>query len=173
MASHRFFLAVLVVFLLFGARAALASITGSISGIVTDPSGGVLVGADIVAVNTQTNMRTAMKTDSRGFYSFPSLPIGTYDLEVSITGFRAYRQSGFVVDANSALRADVSLAIGQAAEAITVRSDVTHVETDSTQMGEVIDGARMTTVPLNGRAFTDLLSLQPGVVPASYASQVQ
>jgi hypothetical protein len=173
MASHRFSLAALVVFLLFGAVAALASITGSISGIVTDPSGGVLVGADIAAVNTQTNMRTTLKTDSRGFYSFPSLPIGTYDLEVSMTGFRAYRQSGMVVDANSALRADVSLEIGQAAEAITVRSEVAHVETDSTQMGEVIDGSRMTTVPLNGRAFTDLLSLQPGVVPASYASQVQ
>src|SRR3984893_3208264 len=111
MVSHRFLLAVLVVFLLFGTGAARASITGSISGIVTDPSGGVLVGAGVVAVNTQTNMRTELKTDSRGFYSFPSLPIGTYDLEVSMTGFRAYRQSGLVVDANPALRCHWSLAI--------------------------------------------------------------
>jgi hypothetical protein len=101
------------------------------------------------------------------------LPIGTYEVEVSMAGFKAYRQSGLVVDANSALRVDVSLQIGQTTEAITVRSEVAHVETDSTQMGEVIDGTRMTTVPLNGRAFTDLLSLQPGVVPASYGNLVQ
>ena len=172
MVSRWLFPTILVV-VLFGAVAAWGSITGSISGIVTDPSGAVVVGADIVAINTQTNVRAELKTDSRGFYNFPTLPIGTYGVEVSAAGFKAYRQSGLVIDANSALRVDVSLQIGQTTEAVTVRSDVAHVETDSTQMGEVIDGTQMTAVPLNGRAFTDLLSLQPGVVPASYGSQVQ
>jgi len=172
MVSHRFFPTILFVGL-FGAVAAWGSITGSISGIVTDPSGAVVVGADIVAINTLTNVRAELKTDSRGFYNFPTLPIGTYGVEVSAAGFKTYRQSGLVIDANSALRVDVSLQIGQTTEAVTVTSDVAHVETDSTQMGEVIDGTQMTAVPLNGRAFTDLLSLQPGVVPASYGSQVQ
>jgi hypothetical protein len=75
------------------------------------------------------------------------------------------------MDANPALRADVTLQLGRATEKITVSSEAVHVETESTQNGEVISGARMAAVPLNGRSYTYLLSLQPGVVPSAYAAQ--
>lgn len=143
----------------------LASITGSISGVVTDKSGAVVPGATVVATNTQTGVKTTVATDSKGFYSLPTLAVGNYDLEISQVGFKTFRQTGLTIDANSSLRADASLVLGTINEKVEVSSDAVHVETQSTQMGEVIEGTKMTSVPLNGRSFIDLLALQPGVSP--------
>src|SRR5579864_6867528 len=150
-----------------------ASITGSISGIVTDPSGGVVVGATVTAINTQTAIRAAIHTDKSGFYNFADLAVGTYDLEVEQKGFKTFQQSRIVIDANSAIKIDVKLELGEISEKVTVESQAVHVETQSTQMGEVINSQKMTAVPLNGRDFTNLLSLQPGVVPFQYANALQ
>jgi hypothetical protein len=156
-------------FLIFVSTFTWASITGSVSGVVTDSSGAVIANAQVVAIDTQTGVRTSVTTDAKGFYSFPSLPVGTYDIEISQVGFKTFRQTGLVIDANSALRADATLTVGTANEKIEVSTDTVHVETESTQMGEVISGKTMTAVPLNGRAFTDLLALQPGVSPYTSA----
>jgi hypothetical protein len=78
-----------------------------------------------------------------------------------------------VIDANSAIKIDVKLELGEISEKVTVESQAVHVETQSTQMGEVINSQKMTAVPLNGRDFTNLLSLQPGVVPFQYANALQ
>jgi hypothetical protein len=91
--------------------------------------------------------------------------VGSYSLEIKQVGFKTYLQTGIVIDANSALRVDASLAIGSINEKIEVSTEAAQVETQSTQMGEVIEGTKMTSVPLNGRSFIDLLSLQPGVSP--------
>ena len=150
---------------LFTLAVASASITGSISGVVTDASGAVISDASVVAIDTLTGVKTSVKTDAKGFYNLPTLAVGTYDLEISHPGFKSYRKTGLVVDANSALRADASLAVGAISEHVEVRTDAVHVETQSTQMGEVIESKSIEAVPLNGRAFTDLLALQPGVSP--------
>jgi Carboxypeptidase regulatory-like domain/TonB dependent receptor len=142
-----------------------ASITGSISGVVTDSSGAVVSGAKVVAINTQTGVQATAKSDAKGFYSFPALPVGVYDVEVSLPGFRTSKTTALKVDANSALRADAALQVGTISEKVEVTSDAVHVETESTQMGEVITSKNMTSVPLNGRSYTDLLALQPGVSP--------
>jgi hypothetical protein len=175
MRKRRIILLAALVALGFLASSALvwASITGSISGIVTDPSGGVVVGAIVTAINTQTGVRAAIHTDKSGFYNFPDLSVGTYDLEVEQRGFKTFQQSKIVIDANSAIKIDVKLELGEISEKVTVESQAVHVETQSTQMGEVIDSQKMTAVPLNGRDFTNLLSLQPGVVPFQYANALQ
>jgi len=152
-------------FVLLAVGGVLASITGGISGVVTDNSGAVISGASVVAIDTQTGVRTAVTTDAKGFYNLPTLAIGTYDLEIIHAGFKTYRKTGVVIDANSALRADASLDVGAISEKVEVSTDSVHVETQSTQMGEVITGKRMEAVPLNGRSYTDLLALQPGVSP--------
>src|SRR5579864_7856846 len=157
----------IAVFILLTLGVASASITGSISGVVTDPSGAVVAEANVVATNTQTGIRTTVTTDSKGFFSLPALPVGTYDLEVSRQGFKTLRVTGLTIDANSALRVDSTLQLGAAMETMVVTGDAVHVETESTQMGDVINGKAMTAVPLNGRAYTDLLALQPGVSPYS------
>ena len=153
------------------AAVVLASINGSISGVVVDPSGSVIVGAMVTATETQTGVKSETLTDSKGFYNFPELPIGKYDVEVHAKGFKTYRQTGLVIDANSALRVDVTLPIGEALDSVLVSSDAVHVEMESTQTGEVIEGRKILAVPLNGRAYTDLLDLQPGVVPSAYGNQ--
>src|ERR1700730_15408142 len=144
-----------LVFVLFALEVASASITGSISGVVTGTSGAVISGASVVAVDTLTGVRTTVTSDAKGLYNLPTLAIGTYDLEISHTGFKTYRKTGLVVDANSALRADASLEVGAISEHVEVRTDAVHVETQSTQMGEVIESKRIEAVPLNGRSYTD------------------
>src|SRR5262249_8001594 len=155
----------------FSAAAVFASIHGSISGVVLDASGSAVVGATVTVTETQTSVKSQTTTDSKGFYNFPELPIGKYDLEIEANGFKAFKQTGLVVDANSALRVDATLQVGQKTESVVVNSDAVPVDLESTQNGEVIDGKKILAVPLNGRAYTDLLALQPGVVPSAYGNQ--
>jgi hypothetical protein len=157
----------ILAFVVLAVAFASASITGGISGVVTDTSGAVVSGASVVATDTLTGVKTAVKTDAKGFYNLPTLAVGTYDLEITQAGFKTYRKTGLVIDANAALRADASLDVGAISEKVEVSTDSVHVETQSTQMGEVITGKSMEAVPLNGRSYTDLLALQPGVSPYS------
>jgi hypothetical protein len=148
----------------------LAGVTASISGTVTDPSGAVVAGASVSAANVDTGVVTTQSTNAQGFYSFQSLPLGNYTISVAQSGFKAYSQTGLVLDVNSALVVDVKLQVGASTEKIEVSSTALHVDTESTQMGEVITGKEMTDVPLVTRSYTDLLALQPGVI--STASQM-
>jgi len=172
MSNRRYGVVAVLAFVLLALALASASITGSISGVVTDKSGAVVAGASVTATDTLTGVQTTQKTDTKGFYNLPTLAVGTYDLEIKQVGFKTYRQTGLVIDANSALRADASLAIGSINEKIEVSTEAAQVETQSTQMGEVIEGTKMTSVPLNGRSFIDLLSLQPGVSPYKNTDQM-
>jgi hypothetical protein len=156
-----------VLVLSFCAAVAWAGTGGAISGTVKDVSGAVIPRVTVAAIHTGTGVRQEVTTDDRGVYSFPVLSIGQYDLEFSGAGFKPYRRTGIVVDANSALRVDAVLQVGEKTDSITVSDSSVHVETTNTQMGEVITGTKMTTVPLNGRSYTDLLALQPGVVAAT------
>src|SRR4029077_2392019 len=79
------------------------SATGSISGVVQDPSGRIVPGVDVVAVNTGTGLKWTVTTNAAGFYSFQAMPVGTYELDVSKPGFKHYRQTGLVLNVNSAL----------------------------------------------------------------------
>ena len=146
---------------------AFAGVGGSISGTIQDPSGAAIPKASVTVINTSTGVRQSTTTDSRGTYTFPVLPVGGYALEVNQPGFKPYRRNGITLDANSALLLDVVLQVGETSDAITVNENAVHVETSSSQMGEVITGTTMTEVPLNGRSYTDLLSLQSGVAPAT------
>ena len=144
---------------------AWAGVGGSISGTVKDPSGAALPQAIVSLVNASTNVRQSTTTDGRGAYTFPVLPVGGYVLEVSHPGFKPYRRSGIVLNTNGALLLDVVLQVGDRSDVVTVSDSAVHLETYSSQMGEVINSEQMSSVPLNGRSYTDLLSLQAGVAP--------
>ncbi len=157
-----------------GTPAAWSSVTGSISGTVKDSSGAVVPGAAVTALNTGTGISQSVETDAVGFYVFPALPVGVYDVTIRHPGFKEYRQKGLALDATVALRVDATLQVGAVAQEVTVQSSTVLVDTASSQIGEVIGGIKMTTLPLNGRAYTDLLALQPGVVAinaGTYSSQ--
>jgi len=161
-ARYRGVLALAVVLLLCGRL--LAGVTASISGTVKDATGAFVVGAKVTATNTETGIVSTQPTNGDGYYSFQSLALGRYDIEVQQTGFKLYRRTGVVLDVNAALVIDVTLQVGQLSEKVEVTSEALHVETSNTQMGEVIEGSRITAVPLVSRSYTDLLALQPGVV---------
>jgi hypothetical protein len=142
-----------------------AGVGGSISGTVKDPSGAAITQVSVSLVEAATGVRSSTVTDGRGAYTFPVLPVGSYVLEVNQSGFKPYRRTGIVLDTNSALLLDVVLQVGERSDAVMVSDSAVHLETYSSQIGEVINSAQMTAVPLDGRSFTDLLSLQAGVAP--------
>lgn len=144
---------------------AWAGLGGSISGTVTDPKGLTVAGAKVTVVNTATQVRQTVVTNSAGVYSFPQLEVGTYDLAVEAPAFRTYRQTDLVVDTDSKVRVDAALVLGDQRETVTVAASALSVDTANTQLGDVISGTKIDAVPLNGRSFTDLLALQPGVAP--------
>ncbi len=152
---------------ILGGSSALASEGGSISGTVKDPSGSVVPGAEVEVLEVNTGSTYHAKTDDRGFYALPVLPVGSYELDVKAPGFALYQRKEVGLDANAALTLDATLAVGGDRQTVSVSDFSLHIETISTQMGEAISGRQMTAVPLNGRSFTDLLSLQPGVAPST------
>ena len=159
---------------LFIAMLAGATDTGNISGMVTDPSGAVIPEVAVRAVNILTGVARTATTNTQGFYAFADLPVGSYEISFHKSGFTEVRKTGVVIDVNAARRVDAALPIGTVTQEVTVSSNPVQVETTRTEMGEVITGNHMVAMPLDGRSYTDLMSLQPGVVPVStgeYSSQ--
>jgi Carboxypeptidase regulatory-like domain len=140
---------------------------GTILGAITDPQHGAVPGAKITATESATGVKHFVNSDGQGLYSFQNLPVGRYDVQIEAGGFQPLRRTGIVLDIDSKVVVDASLTIGGRADAVTVSGSAAHVETVDTQMGEVISGQQMTSVPLNGRSYTDLLALQSGVVPVT------
>ena len=154
--------------LCFSAISLWAATGGSISGEITDPSGALIPGASLRLVNTAQQTVYRAVSDRKGLYSFPNLPVGHYRLTVTAPGFHSQERSDLTVDADAALRVDAMLDVGPRSETVTVASDTeTQVDTVATHLGEVVTSSAMTALPLNGRSYTDLLALQPGVVPIS------
>ena len=157
--------------LALAAHALWAVSGGSLTGTIKDPSGAVIPHARITLTNT--GLQTVFKTtaDGQGEYTFPSLAVGRYDLSVEAPGFQPQRKTNIGIDADSAVRVDAQLDIGQEASQVTVSeaaADVdTQVDTVATHLGEVVSDTQIEAIPLNGRSYTDLLAIQPGVSPAT------
>jgi hypothetical protein len=146
---------------------ASAQAGGSVTGTVKDQSGGVIPGATVTLINMALGNQFATVTDAQGTYSFPNVSVGRYDLTIALEGFKPQRRAGLAVDINSRSHADATLEVGVQSETVTVMANTVHVETTSMQIGEVVPAATMTTLSLNGRSFTDLLAIQPGVIPVT------
>lgn len=138
---------------------------GQISGKITDPSGAAIPHATITARNIATNAEQQVKANGQGFYAFTSLPVGGYEIIMQQSGFAKYRRTGIVINVDSALEVDATLQLGTSQQSVTVSESAVPVETSSTQLGQVIAGTVVRALPLNGRSYTDLLGLQPGVAP--------
>jgi hypothetical protein len=165
--ARRYRFALLVMLAAFAPIPAQGQSGGSISGTVKDPSGAVIAAAQVSSRNTGTGVVQTTQTNTEGVYAFPSLPVGTYEIDISLSGFKPYKRTGLTLDVNSKLKVDADLQLGAATEQIVVHENAVQVDTENTQMGDVISGPVMTEVGLNGRSFTDLLALQPGIVPMS------
>ena len=150
-----------------------AEVTGTISGIVLDPSGAAVASATVTLRNPDTGLVRHVTTSANGRYEFLSVPVGeNYSIEVQSPGFSTASQTGTKLDVNQKYRADFTLKVGAINEIVEVTTNRAQVDTSSTQLGDVISDKKMTTLPLNGRSYIDLLGLQAGVVPVASADAV-
>ena len=116
-------------------------------------------GVAVTATNTGLGAEFTTVTDGQGLYSFPKLPVARYDVTLIVDGFKPQKRTGIQIDADGAIQLNVTLEIGQQSETVTVSVNAIRVETASTQLGEVVPSQTMTTLSLNGRSYTDLLSI--------------
>src|ERR1035441_9047869 len=165
--GQRFFAPIFVIVALFlSPGLLLADVTGSINGVVRDPSQAVVKGAQVTVTNTQTNLSQHTVTVDDGSYRFLALPVGIYKVNVTTPGFQQFNTTDIVLKVNDQLRIDVTLTVGNIKEELSVQANAAQVETESTQLGDVIDSKKMLALPLNGRSYLDLLGLQAGVAPS-------
>jgi len=164
--AQKFFAPISVIaILLIAPSLLLADVTGSILGVVRDPSHAVVKGAKVTVTNTATNLSLSTVSADDGSFRFLALPVGTYRLNATMTGFQQFNTTDIVLKVNDELRVDISLVVGSVNEQVTIAAGAVQVETENTQLGDVIDSQKMLALPLNGRSYLDLLGLQAGVAP--------
>ena len=150
--------------ILLCAATARAQDTASITGTITDPSGAAVSGAQVTIASPERGRNRTVPTNNNGDYLFASLPIGSYNLTVAANGFKTYKASGVVLRVAQKARVDVALSIGGAKEEVDVQgTTVAQVETQSSELSGVVTGKEITQLELNGRNFTQLATLVPGV----------
>ena len=154
---------VFVVVLFCAAHAQGQAETASISGTATDPSGGAVAGAKVEATNVGTNVVASTVTDPAGRYALSALPVGTYTVQASSAGFKTVVHPNVVLAVGGSVVVDFSLPIGQITQTVNVESDVSRVETTTSEVSTLISPEQMRDLPLNGRNFEQLLTLAPGV----------
>ena len=140
-----------------------AQATATILGTVMDPSGAAIGGATVQVKNTGTSITQNTISDEQGRYRFPDLGIGEYEVQASTAGFQTVVHKGITLTVGSNPVVDFRLPLGQAAETVTVAAEVSQVETQSTGFGALVESKQITELPLNGRNFTQLITLAPGV----------
>lgn len=154
------------VLILFAALEALPAAaqftTASLGGTITDPSGGAIAAAEVTARNTATGVTYTTKSRAAGEYTFPALPVGTYELTVTKTGFETYVQTGIVLSVNQAATQPVVLKVGAVAEKVTVSANASLVTTRSATTGQLVNQQSIVNLPLNGREAQSLVFLIPG-----------
>lgn len=144
-----------------------AATGGSISGSVADRTGALIPNAIVLLRNSETNTTQSCATNSEGGYSFAVPAAGTFDLEVSYSGFKPFQQAGIRLDSGAVMTLNINLEVLPNRETVTVVEDGAALDTSGSEAGERISEAKIAAAPLNGRGYTDLLAIQPGVMPAS------
>ncbi|HEX2446386.1 MAG TPA: TonB-dependent receptor [Vicinamibacterales bacterium] len=139
--------------------------TGTIEGVVTDKTGGVVAGARLVALNVETGFTKEAAAGTDGFYRLLLLPIGQYTISVSAPQFATLVRESIQVSVSQTVRLNLQLELSSVAETVTVAGEAQLVDTTTNALGRVVTGAELVDLPLNGRNFTQLGLLQTGVAP--------
>ncbi len=137
--------------------------TGRVRGTVSDTSGAAVEGAEVVLVNSATNVRRETKTGGTGDFLFLEVPVGSYQIEIDQPGFKKFIRKDIGVDLNAVVGVDIALQVGGSTETVEVTGAPPVVDTTSTQLGAVVNDRSATQLPLNQRDAYQLLQLQPGV----------
>jgi hypothetical protein len=157
-------LAMFVFFVVFAAFAKAQFDTATVLGTVTDPSGAVVPHSQVALHNTATGAQATVSTDDRGEFRFVDISIGAYELKVTAQGFQP-AVAKFELTVGAHQRVDVPLKLGKAETSVTTMANVTQLETESSERGQVVNEREIAELPLNGREYSKLLELTAGVVP--------
>jgi len=149
--------------LLFSASLHGQQITGRILGTVSDAQGAAVPNAEITVTNQETAVARKLSTGGDGLYNVPEVPAGTYVIEVSAPGFGRSEVKGVVVTVATDTRVDLKLQVGSLEQAVTVSEAAILVDTSSSALGAIVDEKKIGDLPLNGRNWTDLTLMQPGI----------
>ena len=164
---HKKICLLVAVLSLFASLAPAQTITASITGTVSDPSGASVPGGNVTATNTETNVRSTTTTNSDGIYTFPFLRVGSYTITVEAKGFKKSVVGPFTVEANQIARIDVKLEIGDTTLTVEVTGVAAMLQTETQATGDTLSSSKLTNLPLNGRNFASLTLLIPGAVSTS------
>jgi len=140
------------------------TVTGSITGVVTDPSGAVVVGAGVSAQNTATGVTATAQTNGAGVYIIRFLPIGSYTLTVQAKGFNVEKVEPFSLEIDQTAKIDVSLKIASAETTVVTETAHPILDTSDATLGNTLTTTEIENIPLNGRNFSSLTLFQPGAV---------
>src|SRR6266849_2913997 len=155
----------LLVTIFAGLNLVAQQITGSIRGTVSDPSGAFVEAAAVTANQTETGLTRSAMTDRTGVYILLELPVGHYQLQVEAKGFRKYIQQGITLNVNETAIIPIHLVVGAESQVLEVNADAHLIQGTVTSLGKTVSEREVLDLPLNGRNFTQLGLLQPGVVP--------
>jgi len=161
------FVFIVCFFCLFGASpgARAQETTATLMGTVRDAQNALVAKARITATNEQTSFKRETVTDENGNYTLLLLPVGNYQLSAEASGFQKYLQRGITLTVNQVARVDIELAVGLVSEVIEVSSETGLVNTQNGAIGEVVNQRKIHDLPLNGRNFLQLATLQAGITP--------
>ncbi len=142
---------------------------GSVSGLVTDPTGAAVANATVSMRETDKQVTHTTLTDTTGHYVFNNLAVGPYQLEIKAQGFKNYIQTGIVVQVGSSASANVTMQLGSISQNVEVQANASMVETTNSNVSQVIDEKQVNDLPLNGRYVTQLVLLSGAAVTVSPA----
>src|SRR4051812_34836544 len=143
--------------------------TGVILGTVTDSSGAVVPNAEVTLANQQTGVTSAATSNQSGNYAFRQLLPGVYRITIKAAGFQTFEETDIPVQVSQTNTRDVTLTVGQSKTSVTVSAPAVALQTQSATLGEVINEHLVRDLPLNGRNFTQLLTLTAGAASPSTA----
>src|SRR5262245_26246133 len=144
----------------------------AVSGSVKDSTGAVLPGATLKLTSKSQGIVRQQFTNEAGVYQFTFLPPGTYDIEISMQGFKTLTRTDLTLTVAQNARLDFTLEVGAVTDTVTVSADSETVNTMSAELGTVVDNTRVVEMPLNGRTFYSLATLVPGVAPPVQGSSL-
>jgi hypothetical protein len=146
------------------------TIRSALSGRVTDPSGGVVASAVVTLVNDGTNRRRSIAASANGEYTFPQLEPGAFTLSIEHPGFRREVVKNIILETGQSSRIDVSLGVGSVTESVEVQASAPLLNVDNASLGGVVEQKKIVELPLNGRNYLQLASLEANVLPPAQGS---
>ena len=149
---------------LSGFAVAQQSLTATLEGVITDPNGAVIPNAKVTVKNALTGQMRAAQADESGLYRLPLLQPGVYDMTVSAANFTDAKRSGITLTVGQKLNLDLALAVGGSSESISITAAAPIIETTRANITSLVSDKQVSTLPIRGRNFLDLVGLTPGVV---------